>query len=64
MSNEALEQYAMRTLSRQKLKSVEEHLLTCSPCRGRLQAMDDYVAAMRAASRKIRKVRGRLGQTG
>jgi anti-sigma factor RsiW len=55
ISEEALEQYAMRTLPEAaELGRLEEHLLICSACRNRLQMMDDYVAAMRSAAAKLR----------
>lgn len=55
ISEEALEQYAMRTLpAAAELERLEEHLLICSECRNRLQMMDDYVAAMRSAAAKLR----------
>jgi hypothetical protein len=55
ISEEVLEQYAMRTLPESaELGRLEEHLLICSECRNRLQMMDDYVAAMRSAAAKLR----------
>ena len=55
ISEEALEQYAMRTLPEAaKLGRLEEHLLICSECRNRLHLMDEYVAAMRSAAAKFR----------
>jgi len=55
ISEEALEQYAMRTLPEAaELGRLEKHLLICSECRNRLQTMDDYVAAMRSAAAKLR----------
>jgi predicted anti-sigma-YlaC factor YlaD len=53
ISDETLEQYAMRALPRVEIELVEEHMLVCSECRDRLQSMDEYVAAMRAET--IRK---------
>jgi predicted anti-sigma-YlaC factor YlaD len=55
ISKEALEQYAMETLFGLEVKPVEEHLLTCSACREKLQEADEYVAAMRSAARKMAK---------
>lgn len=45
-----LESYAMRTLPAPEVESLEEHLLICAECRDRLQATDEYVAAMTAAA--------------
>jgi hypothetical protein len=49
-----LERYAMRTLSAPGVESLEEHLLVCAGCRDRLQATDEYVAAMHSAAVTIR----------
>jgi uncharacterized protein with PIN domain len=50
VSEDDLENYAMRTLPATEVESLEEHFLICSECRDRLQATDEYVAAMRAAA--------------
>ena len=50
-----LERYAMRTLPATEVESLEEHFLICSECRDRLQATDQYVAALRSAAGKIRE---------
>ena len=61
ISEEVLEQYAMRTLPESaELGRLEEHLLICSECRNRLQTMDDYVAAMRSAAAKLRSAGGSI----
>jgi hypothetical protein len=54
VSEDDLELYAMRTLPAEESK-LAEHLLICSACRDRLQATDEYVAAMKAAAAKIRR---------
>jgi anti-sigma factor RsiW len=54
VSEDDLENYAMRTLPATEVESLEEHFLICSECRDRLQATDEYVAAMRAAAARIR----------
>ena len=59
ISDETLEQYAMRTLPRVEIEPVEEHMLVCSECRDRLQSMDEYVAAMRSVAKTIRKTEER-----
>jgi predicted anti-sigma-YlaC factor YlaD len=46
----------MRTLPALESERLEEHLLICSACRDRLEAMDEYVAAMRLAAVTIRRV--------
>jgi hypothetical protein len=42
------------TLPAPESERLEEHLLICSECLDRLNATDEYVAAMKAAG-KIRK---------
>lgn len=49
VTDEELEQYALDRLEEDDAAPVEEHLLFCEDCRNRLQAMDEYVAAMRVA---------------
>jgi hypothetical protein len=48
-----LESYSMRALSREASARVEEHLLICETCRGRLVEADQYVAAMKDAARDL-----------
>src|ERR1700691_2738996 len=48
-----LESYAMHALSQEASARVEEHLLICETCRGRLVETDDYVAAMNNAARNL-----------
>lgn len=48
-----LESYSMRVLSQDASARVEEHLLICEACRGRLVEADMYVAAMKAATRDL-----------
>ena len=55
ISDEALEQYAMHTLSEPGCATVEEHLLVCPECQDQLHTLDRYVSAMRAAAAKLRK---------
>jgi anti-sigma factor RsiW len=50
VSEDDLENYAMRTLPATEVESLEEHFLICSECRDRLQATDAYVVAMRSAA--------------
>jgi hypothetical protein len=51
---EALEKYSMGTSSPEESALVEEHLLTCEECQGRLRETDSYLLAMRKASQRIR----------
>jgi hypothetical protein len=48
-----LESYSMRALSPEASARVEEHLLICETCRGRLVEADEYVAAMKDAARDL-----------
>jgi hypothetical protein len=48
---DSLEQYAMGAFPEPEAGPLEEHLLMCATCQERLQATDDYVAAMRAAAK-------------
>jgi hypothetical protein len=48
-----LERYVMRTLPESDAERLEEHLLVCAECGDRLEAMDQFVTAMRAAAERI-----------
>ena len=48
-SDEHVELYVLGRLSESDEAAVEEHLLLCESCRGRVQEADEYTAAMRAA---------------
>lgn len=48
-SEDALELYALQRLAEEDEAPLEEHLLICEKCRNRLEEMDEFVAAMRAA---------------
>ena len=52
---EAFERYSMGTLSGEEAEQIEEHLLICEACRGRVAESDKYVAAMRRAAKKLRR---------
>jgi hypothetical protein len=54
ISEEALDQYSMRSLPLSEIGPLEEHLLICPECRDRLKATDAYVAAMKSAAAKVR----------
>lgn len=55
IGDDDLEHYAMRTLPESACAALEDHLLTCQPCRDRLTATDAYVVAMCSAAAKIRE---------
>jgi|HubBroStandDraft_4_1064222.scaffolds.fasta_scaffold454234_2 predicted anti-sigma-YlaC factor YlaD len=48
-----LESYSMHALSPEASARVEEHLLICETCRGRLMEADEYTAAMKDAARHL-----------
>jgi len=52
-ADDDLELYALARLPESSAVGLEEHLLVCAQCRDRLVVWDEYVAAMREASRQI-----------
>ena len=48
-----LESYSMHALSQEASARVEQHLLICETCRGRLTEADEYAAAMKDAARDL-----------
>lgn len=54
VSDDVLEAYALKRLSGNDLDTLEDHLLLCEDCRSRLEEAEDFVAAMRQASQKLR----------
>jgi len=44
-----LENYALNRLSELEAAPLEEHLLVCDICQGRLQEIDEFVVALKAA---------------
>jgi hypothetical protein len=54
-TDDLLARYAMQALPESDVIPLEEHLLICPNCRGRLQAQLEFVAAMREAAAKIRE---------
>lgn len=48
-----LELYSMGRLEGAQLEAIEEHLLVCASCQGRLEDMDIYVRAARSATAKL-----------
>jgi len=53
VTEEVLERYALGHLEECDAAPLEEHLLICEDCQIRLQAMDEYVAAMRVALEEL-----------
>jgi anti-sigma factor RsiW len=54
-SEDDIENYSLDLLQEPALGEIEEHLLTCEECRGRVSASDAYVRAMRQAARRLRQ---------
>ena len=52
-TDELLEQYSLGTLSESQAEPLEEHLLVCEQCQDRLDQTDAFIAATRAAARKL-----------
>ncbi len=50
-----MELYSLNRLPEDEAAAVEEHLLVCEECRGRLEEMDEYVAAMRIALAEVQQ---------
>lgn len=53
ISKEELEQYAMEKLPESEIEPLEMHLLVCEACQDRLKHLDEFIAAVCAAARKI-----------
>ena len=52
-TEELLEEYSFGRISEPQLGWLEEHLLICGTCQDRLQTVDGYVAAIRAAAKAM-----------
>jgi hypothetical protein len=50
VTEDALEAYALRKLSLRDVAPLEEHLLICPVCQTRLDEVDEYVRAAKAAA--------------
>lgn len=48
-----LERYSMGSLEEKALAELEQHLLLCETCRGRVTAADAYIFAMKWAARRL-----------
>jgi len=55
IQDEPLERYSLGMSLEGETCTVEEHLLICQTCRDRLESLDSYHGAMRAASSAIRR---------
>lgn len=53
ISQDALERYAMETSPDSEIEPLEMHLLVCEACQDRLKHLDEFLAALCAAARKI-----------
>ncbi len=53
VDEESLERYALGRLSQKEAEVADEHLLLCEPCQQRLEAMDEYVEALKRASAEL-----------
>lgn len=51
-SEDALEEYALGLLAEEDAAELEEHLLVCASCQDRLRETDEFIAAMREATRR------------
>src|SRR5437763_1511676 len=49
-NDDLLDQYASGTLSKERLASVEEHLLICEACQSRLDASDEFAMLFRTTA--------------
>lgn len=49
ISEDRLELYSMGRLSERDVANIEQHLLICSPCRRKLEEVESFVGAIRAA---------------
>jgi anti-sigma factor RsiW len=53
VSQDASERYAVENLPESEIEPLEMHLLVCETCQDRLKHFDQFIAALRAAARKI-----------
>ena len=51
--DERIEAVALGSVRGRTLAIIEEHLLVCQLCQPRLTQADEYIAALRAASRQL-----------
>ena len=55
VDDESLEQYSSGTLPGEKVAEVEQHLLICGPCQGRLARIDVWLGSVELAARRLRE---------
>lgn len=55
LTEDAIEAYSLGRLPDQESEVLEEHILLCSSCQDRLQHMDEFIAAFKVASAKMRR---------
>ena len=53
IEDEVLDRYAVGNLPLESIPEVEEHLLVCSQCQGRLTELDDFLIHFRKAASQI-----------
>ncbi len=63
-SEETLERYVMDRLQEAEEACVEEHLLLCEECRGKVEETEDYVRAMQTALAELEQRRSRAAREG
>ena len=51
ISEDLLDQYALKRLPEAEVAALEEHLLICPECQDRLQLTDDFIEALRDVKR-------------
>src|SRR5689334_18786286 len=52
-AEDALERFCMEQLPEPELATVEEHLLVCSKCRAKVDELDSFIAATKAAAVQV-----------
>ena len=62
ISEDELEKYALGRLPNADCEPLDEHLLICPICQSSLEAMDEYVIVMKAATAALKRD-GRSEQT-
>jgi hypothetical protein len=55
MNDEQIEQYSMGSMPEEECEQFEEHLLICEPCQTRVTEVDQFVSAMAAAGKELRR---------
>ena len=55
LTEDAIESYSLGRLPDPESEIFEEHVLLCASCQDRLQQMDEFIAAFKVASAKMRR---------